>query len=57
MIYILHYLKVMTLDYGHYGIFLVMGNAGFISSTIQWGPGSKTSPHTLCSTMHATKAH
>ena len=23
----------MTLDYGNYGIFLIMGNAGFISST------------------------
>ena len=24
----------MTLDYGNYGIFLMMGNAGFISSTV-----------------------
>ena len=24
----------MTLDYGNYGIFLIMGNAGFISSTV-----------------------
>ena len=24
----------MTLDYGNYGIFLVMGNAGFASSTV-----------------------
>ena len=24
----------MTLDYGIYGIFLIMGNAGFISSTV-----------------------
>ena len=39
----------MTLDYGNFGIFLVMGNAGFISSTIaqnsarqwQWDPVSK----------------
>ena len=24
----------MTLDYGNYGIFLIMGNAAFISSTV-----------------------
>ena len=24
----------MTLDYGNYGIFIIMGNAGFISSTV-----------------------
>ena len=24
----------MTLDYENYGIFLIMGNAGFISSTV-----------------------
>ena len=24
----------MTLDYGNYGIFLIMGNAGFLSSTV-----------------------
>ena len=24
----------MTLDYGNYGIFFVMGNAGYISSTV-----------------------
>ena len=33
----------MTLDYGNYDIFLIMGNAGFISSTVGryflcWGP-------------------
>ena len=32
----------MTLDYGNYGIFLIMGNAGFISSTVHllalWQP-------------------
>ena len=24
----------MTLDYGSYGIFLILGNAGFISTTV-----------------------
>ena len=24
----------MTLDYGNYGIFLILGNAGFISTTV-----------------------
>ena len=24
----------MTLDYGNYGVFLIIGNAGFISSTV-----------------------
>ena len=24
----------MTVDYGNYGIFLIMGNAGFLSSTV-----------------------
>ena len=32
MIEILHDLR--TLNYGNYGIFLIMGNAGFISSTV-----------------------
>ena len=31
----LHYLR--TLNYGKYGIFLVMGNAGLISSTVSLG--------------------
>ena len=26
-------------NYGNYGIFLIMGNAGFISSTVVWGLG------------------
>ena len=25
----------MTLDYGNYGIFLIRGNAGFVSSTVR----------------------
>ena len=29
----------MTLDYGNYGIFLIMVNAGFISSTLELGLG------------------
>ena len=32
MIYILHYLN--DPNYGNNGIFLIMGNAGFISSTV-----------------------
>ena len=32
MMQILHHLK--DLNYGNYGIFLTMGNAGFISSTV-----------------------
>ena len=28
----------MTLDYGNYGIFLIIGNAGFISSTVSYLP-------------------
>ena len=28
----------MTLDYGNYGIFLIMGNAGVISSTVSLLP-------------------
>ena len=28
----------MNLDYGNYGIFLVMGNAGFTSSTLNPKP-------------------
>ena len=27
-------MTLMALDYGNYGIFLIMGNAGFVSSTI-----------------------
>ena len=27
-------ITLRTLDYGSYGIFLIMGNAGFISSTV-----------------------
>ena len=27
-------MTLRTLDYGNYGIFLIMGNAGFISSTV-----------------------
>ena len=27
-------LPLRTLNYGNYGIFLIMGNAGFISSTV-----------------------
>ena len=35
MINILHYLKdLRTLNYGNYGIFLIMGNAGFLTSTV-----------------------
>ena len=33
MIYILS-ITLRTLNYGNYGIFLVMGNAGFVSSTV-----------------------
>ena len=33
MIEILHYLKDPRLDYGNYGIFLIMGNAGFCNGT------------------------
>ena len=33
MIEILHYL-IGTVNYGNYGIFLLMGNAGFLSSTV-----------------------
>ena len=33
MIEILHHLK-RSLNYGNYGIVLIMGNAGFISSTV-----------------------
>ena len=42
MIEILHYLKD-TINYGMYGIFLTMGNAGFISSTVH--PEYKTRVH------------
>ena len=28
-----------TLNYGNYGIFLILGNARFISSTVVWGSG------------------
>ena len=38
MIEILHYL--MDLNYGNYGIILIMGNAGVISSTVG-GVGSR----------------
>ena len=31
---------LMDRNYGNYGIFLIMGNAGFISSTVFWGGGS-----------------
>ena len=34
MIEILGITIVGTLNYGNYGIFLIMGNAGFISSTV-----------------------
>ena len=34
MIYILHDPKLRALNYGNYGMFLIMGNAGFISSTV-----------------------
>ena len=33
----------MTLDYGNYGIILIMGNAGFISSIV--GPSGKYPCH------------
>ena len=29
----------MTLDYGNYGIFLIMGNAGFMSSAVVYKSG------------------
>ena len=29
-----------TLNYGNYGIFLIMGNAGFCPSTVRTAPGS-----------------
>ena len=29
-------LTLRTLHYGNYGTFLIMGNAGFISSTVFW---------------------
>ena len=32
-------LPLRTLTYGNYGIFLIMGNAGFISSTVWLGVG------------------
>ena len=36
-------ITLRTLDHGHYGIFLIMGNGGFISSTVafvgRWGLG------------------
>ena len=35
-----------TLDYGNYGIFLIMGNAGFISSAI--GEGFPQDPSRTC---------
>ena len=35
-------MTLMTLNYGNYGIFLIVGNAGFLSSTVVKGP--KESP-------------
>ena len=34
----------MTQNYGNYGIFLIMGNAGFISSTVVFGLQKQTPP-------------
>ena len=35
MIHILHYLQdPKALNYGSYGTFLIVGNAGFVSSTV-----------------------
>ena len=31
-------MTLRTLNYGNYGIVLVMGNAGFCPSTVPWGP-------------------
>ena len=39
MIYI--YITTMTLNYGNYGIFLLMGNARFISSNVWWGGATR----------------
>ena len=30
-------MTLRTLNYGNYGIFLIMGNAGFCPSTVVWG--------------------
>ena len=35
-------ITLKTLDYGNYGIFLIMGNAGFIPSTVARGLGFRT---------------
>ena len=38
------YIILMTLNYGNYGIFLIMGNAGFVSSTVGKVPKPNTLP-------------
>ena len=32
-------MTLRTLNYGNYGIFPIMGNAGFCPSTVLWGMG------------------
>ena len=44
MIEILHYLND-PIDYGNYGIFLIMGNAYIINSSYQWGIFTQTTNH------------
>ena len=34
-----HFYLIRTLNYGNYGIFLLVGHAGFISSTVVLVPG------------------
>ena len=33
-------MTLRTLNYGNYGTFLIMGNAGFCPSTVSWRPAS-----------------
>ena len=34
-------MTLRTLNYGNYGIFLIMGNAGFCPSTVSQGPKAR----------------
>ena len=37
-------MTLRTLNYGNYGIFLIMGNAGFCPSTVVYPDGSSPCP-------------
>ena len=44
-------------NYGNYGKFLIMGNAGFISSTVVVQPRHTTWPHRLDSLRRYQRLH